>query len=60
MGIGFRDLAKFGGFPKLGVKNEDTFLWVPKMRIIAFWGLYWGPLLRETTIEGLVSSGLRV
>ena len=28
-----------GGFPKLGV----TFLGVPIIRTIVFWGLYWGP-----------------
>ena len=30
---------KFGGCPKLGV----PFLGVPILRIIVFWGLYWGP-----------------
>ena len=29
------------GFPKLGV----TFLGVPMIRTIVFWGLYWGPLI---------------
>ena len=29
------------GFPKLGV----PFLGVPIIRTIAFWGLYWGPLI---------------
>ena len=24
-----------------------------KIRIMIFWGLYWGPLFRETTISGL-------
>ena len=30
-----------GGFPKLG----STFLGVPIIRIIIYWGLYWGPLI---------------
>ena len=29
------------GFPKIG----GTFLGVPIIRIIIFWGLYWGPLI---------------
>ena len=29
------------GFPK----NGGTFLGIPIIRIIAFWGLYWGPLI---------------
>ena len=29
------------GFPKIG----GTFLGVPIIRIIVFWGLYWGPLI---------------
>ena len=30
----------------------DTFLGVPIIRTIIFWGLYWGPLFLETTIYG--------
>ena len=30
-----------GGFPKLGVPS----LGVPIIRIIVYWGLYWGPLI---------------
>ena len=37
-GSGFMD---FGGCPKLG----GTFLGVSIIRIIVFWGLYWGPLI---------------
>ena len=29
------------GFPKIGV----TFLGVPIIRVVVFWGIYWGPLL---------------
>ena len=29
----------FGGFPKI----RGTFLGVPIIRIIVYWGLYWGP-----------------
>ena len=29
----------YGSFPKLGVVG------VPIIRIIVFWGLYWGPLI---------------
>ena len=29
------------GFPKIG----GTFLGVPAIRTIVFWGLYWGPLI---------------
>ena len=31
--------AQMGGFPKI----RGTFLGVPIMRFIVFWGLYWGP-----------------
>ena len=31
----------YGGFPKIGI----PFWGVPKIRILAFWGLYWGPLI---------------
>ena len=34
------------GFPKIG----GTFVWVPRIRIIVFWGLYWGPLVWEASI----------
>ena len=34
------------GFPKI----MGTFLVVPTIRTTVFWGLYWGPLFRETTI----------
>ena len=36
--------APHGDFPKLG------FLWVPMIRILVFWGLYWGLPMLETTI----------
>ena len=32
--------ALYGGFPKL---IRGTFLEVPIIRVIIFWGLYWGP-----------------
>ena len=32
-------LRAIGGFPKL----EVPYLGIPIMRIIIFWGLYWGP-----------------
>ena len=33
-------------FLKMGVsKNVGTFLGVPIIRIIVYWGLYWGPLI---------------
>ena len=35
----------YGGFPKLGVP-----FWGSQLRNIVFWGLYWVPLFRETTI----------
>ena len=35
-------LPKFGG----------TFLGVPRIRIIVYWGLYWVPFLWETTKSG--------
>ena len=38
-----------GGFPKIW----GTFLGVPIIRIVLYRGLCWGPLFRETTIEGL-------
>ena len=31
----------YEGFPKLGI----PFLWVPIIRTIVFWGLYWGSLV---------------
>ena len=34
------------GFPKI----RGTLLGVPIIRVIVYWGLYWGPLFRETTI----------
>ena len=34
-------LRNIWGFPKI----RDTFLGVPILRIIVFWGLYWGPLI---------------
>ena len=51
-------------FPKLGV----LFWGVPILRIIVFWGLYWGPLIlgnyhfrwvyaRMILVRGVVSSG---
>ena len=39
------------GFPKI----RSTILGVPIIRTIVFWGLYWGPLIWETT--SLVSEG---
>ena len=36
-----RYIGLYGGFPKLGV----PFLGVPIIRILIFWGLYWGPLI---------------
>ena len=30
---------------------RGTFLGVPIIRTMVFWGLYWGPLSRETTIS---------
>ena len=38
-------LGSLQGFPKIW----GTFLGVPIMRIVLNWGLYWGPLFRETT-----------
>ena len=35
------------GFPKI----RGTFLGVPIVRTIVYWGLYWVPLFRETTIS---------
>ena len=34
-------LLLHGGFPKLGVPS----LGVPIIKIIVYWGLYWGPLI---------------
>ena len=34
------------GFPKI----RGTFLGAPIIWTIVYWGLYWGPLFRETTI----------
>ena len=34
------ELVQFGGFPKLGY-----FFGIPIIRILVFWGLYWGPLI---------------
>ena len=37
---------------RLGVpKIRDTILRVPIVRIMVFWGLYWGLLLWETTMS---------
>ena len=41
-----RSKQLFRGFPKI----RGTILGVPITRIIIYWGLYWGPLFRETTI----------
>ena len=38
--------GRYGCFPKLG----GTFLGVPIIRIIVFWGLYWVRLFWETAI----------
>ena len=38
--------ATIWGFPKI----RGTLLGVPIIRVIVYWGLYWGPLFRETTI----------
>ena len=35
------------GFPEIW----DTLLGVPIIEILRYWGLYWGPLFRETTIS---------
>ena len=37
----WRNGQQNGGFPKLGV----PYYWVPIIRTIVFWGLYWGPLI---------------
>ena len=36
-----------GGFPKLG----GTLFGGPHSKGLVFWGLYWGPLFWETTIQ---------
>ena len=38
---GFWALVDIWGFPKI----RGTFLGVPIIRTIVFWGLYWGPLI---------------
>ena len=40
------------GFPKI----RGTSLGVPIIRIILFWGLYWGPLILGNYHMGLVTS----
>ena len=37
------------GLPKI----RGSYLGVPIIRTIVFWGLYWGPLFWETPIYGL-------
>ena len=39
----------YGGFPKLGV----PLLGGPRLRLIVFWGLYWGPLFGENYHMGM-------
>ena len=36
-----KGLEVYGGFPKLG----RTILRVPIIRIMPYWGLYWGPII---------------
>ena len=40
------------GFPKI----RGTFLGVPMIRIIVYWGLQWGPLFWEST-ERMITGG---
>ena len=45
------------GFPKI----RGTLLGVPRIRIIAFWDLYWGPLtLGNYHNDGLKSLGVSI
>ena len=47
MALEVNSLGQIWVFPKI----RGTILGVPIIRIIVFWGLYWGPSFREITIS---------